>query len=136
MKNSCKLHKDFLWLNRIAQTVNNSINLLLILFFIHINFLYNQSHNLSKILFVFMRKHAYHIKLHLYKCHMIKINVLNHFLVNVLILIDQIIIKVFKKQNVPVYNQLSCLSLMFFLLFIHRKIIVTKLLSQHIQYFF
>ena len=71
-------------------------------------------HNVSEIGFILHRKHANQLYLQFYKIAVLKIDIVDNFYVKVLVLIDELRIKVPEQHNVPVHDDLTRICLVLF----------------------
>lgn len=137
LEDGCKLHEDFLWLDAVAQAIDDLIDLLLVeLFLVHVDALDHNSHYVSEIRFILHRKHTNQLYLQFDKIAVLKVDIVDYFYVNVLVLVNELRIKVPKEHNVPVHDDLTriCLVLLFVWQRLRpRRLVSFELISQLVE---
>ena len=71
-------------------------------------------HNVSEIRFILHRENAYQLYLQFYKIAVLKVDIVDNFYVNVLVLINELRVKVPKQHNVPIHDDLTRICLVLF----------------------
>ena len=136
MKDGCKLHENFFWLDTVAEACDNLVQLFLIDFFLRVVESLNEPlHDFPEVILVFDREHANEIDNLLHESWKLKVNILNQRYKNVLIIVNQVGIKVFKQNNIPVDNNFTSLCLIGvqnLVLFVASKLIL-KLLQYILE---